>query len=112
MKKYEIVDLRTGSRVAVVEAVSAAVAKRPYKMCKAVEIRTAMPGETEYRQYLRWQVTCREIAKENSDLCQENYHLHIMGAGDNAVIPMPKYPLTEEETEAAKKYAEFIGVKF
>ena len=110
--RFEIISLTSGEKIAVVEAASAAIARRPYRMCKAVEIKDTIPGKDEYERYLWWLNSCKETAKDNRDLQREDYHLNIMGVGGETVFPMPKYPLTEKETEAAKKYAEFIGVKF
>ena len=48
--RFEIISLTSGEKIAVVEAASAAIARRPYRMCKAVEIKDTIPGKEATRE--------------------------------------------------------------
>lgn len=105
--KYEI--FADGEKVAEVEAAGLAKArteasKLGYRFCEVREIRRMLPGETEYGKFLDWRIACRNT---NADWRSAAWHEKTDLEADRDALP--EYPLTAEETEAAREYARFLG---
>ena len=66
-----------------------------------------IPGEAEYSRFLDWQRA--ENARRREARTEDHDIFRIIATGEVEESTTTPYPLTDEETEAAGKYARFLG---
>ena len=111
MSKWKVII--DGNEVGTVEADlyqrARSQARKEYgRLFELEEVREKLiPGEAEYERFLRWSIA--ENARRREARMEDHDIFRIISTGEVEESTTTPYPLTDEETEAAGKYARFLG---